>query len=234
MTGGSCQAGTCVGAAQIVCTAPDDCHEDGVCNPLTGFCSYPVRPNGTACDDGNLCTLADRCQGGVCVGPQPVVCGALDQCHLPGVCDPGSGGCTNPPAADGTVCDDGDRCTTLDSCRSGTCAGEVADLDGAQCVTGLFLESELCTRDDLAKKAAKAIRKQAKRVARFLAKAARASGAGQAPRAQKQLDRAAAALAALRGKIATFAEQGTVAPACNARFEAVLGPLTTFILASRG
>src|SRR5664280_8775 len=31
-------------------------------------------PNGTACDDGNACTLMDSCQNGVCQAGPPVVC----------------------------------------------------------------------------------------------------------------------------------------------------------------
>ena len=35
---------------------------------------------------------------GVCVGANPVVCGALDICHLAGTCDSNSGICSNPVA----------------------------------------------------------------------------------------------------------------------------------------
>jgi hypothetical protein len=52
-------------------------------------------PNGTACNDGSSCTQTDTCQAGVCVGSNPVVCGAIDECHTAGVCDP-IAGCSNP------------------------------------------------------------------------------------------------------------------------------------------
>ena len=36
----------------VVCPAPDACHEAGVCDPNTGECSYANAPDGTACSDG--------------------------------------------------------------------------------------------------------------------------------------------------------------------------------------
>jgi hypothetical protein len=54
----TCQGGACVGSA-VSCTALDECHVAGVCNPANGTCSNPARPNGTPCTGGT-------CQGGVC------------------------------------------------------------------------------------------------------------------------------------------------------------------------
>jgi RHS repeat-associated protein len=51
-----------------------------------------------------------------------VTCVPSDQCHL-GVCDPGSGACTNPAAPDGTTCNDGNACTQTDTCQGGNCSG---------------------------------------------------------------------------------------------------------------
>jgi hypothetical protein len=79
------------------------------------MCSNPDQPDGTACDDGDACTTHDSCVVGACVGRQPVVCNALDACHLAGTCDRQSGRCSNPAAADGTACPGGacvqGRCT---------------------------------------------------------------------------------------------------------------------------
>lgn len=81
-------------------------------------CSNPLAPDGTPCNDGNLCTQVDTCQGGVCMGSSPVVCAVLDPCH-PGACDPGTGLCSNPPAPDGTPC----RlvCIAGETCQAGVC-----------------------------------------------------------------------------------------------------------------
>ena len=85
------------------------------------FCQ--VRADGTPCDDGNACTRADACQGGVCVGSNPVVCTAQDQCHDVGACDTATGVCSNPNSANGKTCNDGNACTRVDQCASGVCVG---------------------------------------------------------------------------------------------------------------
>jgi MYXO-CTERM domain-containing protein len=119
----SCQQGVCTGADPVVCQAQDQCHPAGTCDPATGQCSQPVAENGTTCDDGDACTQSDTCQQGVCTGANPVVCQAQDQCHVAGACDPATGACSNPPAADGTSCDDGAACTQTDACAAGVCQG---------------------------------------------------------------------------------------------------------------
>ncbi|MFP2957869.1 hypothetical protein ACLEPN_08565 [Myxococcus sp. 1LA] len=59
----SCQAGACMGTQPVICGAIDACHEEGVCDPLTGSCSNPEREEGAECSGG-------ACQSGVCV-PTP-------------------------------------------------------------------------------------------------------------------------------------------------------------------
>jgi hypothetical protein len=69
-TGDNCQAGFCTGTA-AVCTAQDQCHVAGTCDPATATCSNPPAPDATPCDDGDACTVRDTCAGGSCVG-EPV------------------------------------------------------------------------------------------------------------------------------------------------------------------
>src|SRR5262249_14961607 len=116
----SCQAGVC-GGTGTVCRAIDQCHNAGTCNPTTGVCSNPAKPNGTSCSDSNACTTVDTCQAGTCVGTSPVVCVSLDQCHDPGTCDPVSGTCSNPNKPNGSPCDDGNPNTVGDTCQGGVC-----------------------------------------------------------------------------------------------------------------
>lgn len=52
----------------VVCTAVDACHEAGACDPATGLCANPEKPNGASCDDGDYCTEGDSCQSRVCTG----------------------------------------------------------------------------------------------------------------------------------------------------------------------
>ena len=54
--------------AGVTCTAADQCHAAGTCDPATGRCSSPARPDGTACDDQDPCTRGDACQAGACTG----------------------------------------------------------------------------------------------------------------------------------------------------------------------
>ena len=119
----TCQAGTCTGSNPVTCTASDQCHDAGTCNPAKGACTNPAKPNGSSCDDANGCTQTDTCQSGACTSSNPVVCTASDQCHTAGTCEPGTGTCSNPPKAEGASCNDGDACTQTDTCNAGSCTG---------------------------------------------------------------------------------------------------------------
>ncbi len=119
----ACAAGSCVGANAVACTPSDSCHLAGTCDPASGACSNPVKPDGAACTDGDGCTQSDTCAAGACVGANPVVCTPSDSCHLAGACNPASGACSNPPAPDATACDDANVCTEADACTAGTCGG---------------------------------------------------------------------------------------------------------------
>jgi cysteine-rich repeat protein len=122
--------------APVVC-AEDPCNTAGTCDVNTGRCAPAPKPNGTACNDGNLCTKVDTCRNGACVGSEPVVCVASDQCHAAGTCDPANGRCSDPTKADGASCDDGDVCTQGDSCKAGICiAGPASGLCGGSHLCG--------------------------------------------------------------------------------------------------
>ena len=80
---------------------------------------------GTPCDDGNTCTVNDYYVSGDCVGGQALTCddGNPDTADT---CDPNSG-CVYTPThkgwADGTPCNDGNRCTVNDNYKNGVCIG---------------------------------------------------------------------------------------------------------------
>jgi hypothetical protein len=143
----TCQTGVCVGSNPVVCAATDQCHTAGVCDALTG-CSNPTVANGTACNDGNVCTQTDICQTGVCVGSNPVVCAAIDQCHTAGVCDAVTG-CSDPAKPDGTACNDGNACTGTDTCQTGVCGGiAVACDDNNDCTSDSCDPAAGCVHTD--------------------------------------------------------------------------------------
>ena len=109
---GVCAVATIIAKCHgIVCTAKDQCHSVGTCDPSAGLCSNPNKADGTACSDGNACTQTDICQGGVCTGGNPVACQPLDGCHDPGICDQATGICSNPANPDGPACVVGDGWT---------------------------------------------------------------------------------------------------------------------------
>jgi len=118
----TCRGGVCLGASPVDCSGLDDACNVGTCDPTTGSCGRARRPDGTRCDDGNACTLSDRCAAGACAGTARDCSGATDQCNV-GSCDPTTGNCVAVPRADGLACNDGDSCTTPDRCSAGVCTG---------------------------------------------------------------------------------------------------------------
>jgi hypothetical protein len=75
-----------------ISTSPLQCHSsNGFCTP-SGECYYPLREDGSGCDDGNPCTINDVCTAGTCQGRE-VVCEAPDQCHQFGACNVETGKC---------------------------------------------------------------------------------------------------------------------------------------------
>jgi len=112
-----CTAGTCAGDDPVVCTASDQCHAVGVCNPASGACSNPVRADGSTCDDGNSCSYGDACAAGRCAGT-PLVCEDGNTCTTD-ACAGGS--CTHTPRTG--ACSDGNACTAGESCAAGACGG---------------------------------------------------------------------------------------------------------------
>ncbi len=161
-----CTAGVC-GGTELDCSDLDDACSVGVCDAETGACTVAQADDGTTCDDDNACTSDDVCTAGAC-GGTAVDCSALDSQCGTGVCNPGNGECVAEPVVDGTVCDDGVNCTTVDVCNAGTCSGDavVCDAPGAcssvscdeasgSCVTAVDPDGtscddgDACTRTDV-------------------------------------------------------------------------------------
>jgi len=105
-----------IGLSPCVCDDGNPCTDDA-CLPATG-CVF--TPNASTCDDGDLCTAADHCVGGFCVGGQDLVCDDDDPC-TDDACA-GDSGCTH--VENSAPCDDGDACTGGDLCADGVCAGQ--------------------------------------------------------------------------------------------------------------
>ena len=119
--------GICVGGQVNSC---DDGNPDSTdtCNPNSGCVFTPIGrgpADGTPCEDGNLCTVNDYYENGICMGGQVLSCydGNPDTADT---CNPNSG-CVFTPIgrgpADGTPCDDGNLCTVNDYYQNGVCVG---------------------------------------------------------------------------------------------------------------
>ena len=156
---GTCSDGSCINAEPKDCDDGNPCTDDS-CDENTG-CVY--ENNDDSCDDGNPCTETSVCSDGSCVGSEPVVCEALDQCHDVGVCDERTGECSNPTKDNGAECDDGNLCTLTDQCKTGVCVGAdvmvctpltqchtagVCDETTGDCSTPKKEDGELCNDDD--------------------------------------------------------------------------------------
>jgi hypothetical protein len=102
------------------CDDEDPCTKD-TCFPTNGCLHEPL--SNLDCDDGNACTIGDRCVTGVCFGGAQKDCDdgnacTQDFCTGDGVCDHLN--------LTGVECNDGDPCTGGDACVSGLCfSGDV-------------------------------------------------------------------------------------------------------------
>lgn len=119
-------------------TACDDgnpCTVDDRCG--VGVCMGRSADDGTSCDDADPCTVGDACAAGTCTSSPKDCSGQDDQCNL-GVCEAGTGTCLTSPRDDGTTCDDSDICTESDQCTGGTCAGSTLNCSNfdSQCGAG--------------------------------------------------------------------------------------------------
>ncbi len=131
-----CGGGVCVSGTPQVCNDGDACTANN-CNTGTGQCQFPAivcndsntctddtcnqqsgcvftANNNNVCSDGNLCTTPDVCQGGACVGQNPVVCTPDANICTTEACNPANGLCESTNS--NNACDDGDVCTTGDAC----------------------------------------------------------------------------------------------------------------------
>ncbi len=139
--GDTCAAGACQPGAPRVCQDGDPCTDDG-CDPGLG-CVF--TPNTAPCDDGDACSVGDRCAAGACQPGLPRDCSGLEGACVVGVCEPTTGACQVEPRPDGTGCEDGDPCTQGDRCQAGACApGGAADCShlDAGCRVGVCLADQ--------------------------------------------------------------------------------------------
>jgi hypothetical protein len=140
--GDTCTTGFCGGGPRDCSAAGDQCNL-GVCNETADLCEPMPSNEGGACDDALFCTTGEICIVGVCAGGGPTDCTGLDnQCET-GVCNETTNACEPQPANEGFPCDDGNACTSNDTCSTGICAGGIPP----NCDDGNVCTADSC--DDL-------------------------------------------------------------------------------------
>ena len=113
------------------------------------------EPDGADCDDGDPCTLEDKCAAGSCVGAVNDPCESEDSC-MAGTCIKGEG-CRYDAVDDGTTCSI--ACFGEATCISGKCEVNAESKiecpepgDGQPCVAELLCDPATgqCTKEVLA------------------------------------------------------------------------------------
>src|SRR3989454_3198174 len=139
------------------CGADTDCDDKKPCTGDTLEKPRPAKakfipPEKTAhCDDSNLCTQTDVCNGsgtcrGVTLAPSGTTCSDGNPCTENDTCDGVTSVCqSGAPAPSGTACSDGNPCTENDSCDGVTsvCQSGAPAPSGTACSDG-----NLCTEND--------------------------------------------------------------------------------------
>lgn len=143
----NCVEGECVGGDWVVCEPTGNpCKTAPECYPGTGGCRSQSLSAETPCDDSDLCTIDDACDGkGTCVGSAYTCETAI--CVTSNLCD-GQGGCIATFSGTGTACDDADLCTSDDLCDgAGACLGTAIACEAGQCETNARCEDGVCEAD---------------------------------------------------------------------------------------
>ena len=139
----TCAGGTCGGSTPLDCDDKNPCTTDS-CAALTG-CVHENLVK-TTCDDGQVCSINDVCNDGVCSGSVNG-CSDGNPCTNDTCVD--GAGCSNP--ANTAACDDGNACTTGDVCAGTQCVGGGATNcdDGEACTSDACDPSAGCFHTNL-------------------------------------------------------------------------------------
>ncbi|MCO4763866.1 MAG: CotH kinase family protein, partial [Myxococcales bacterium] len=144
----ACAKGECVALSKSPCNDDNGCTDD-ICDKGKG-CKHPA--NTAPCSDNNVCTTADKCAGGACKSGAPRDCDDNNICTLD-KCVPSLGTATGCQHTEQAVanCDDGDKCTSEDTCKKGKCKGKKKDCgDDEECTLDTCKDG-VCSHDNNAK-----------------------------------------------------------------------------------
>lgn len=115
-----CFEGQCGGTPVQCDPAQDTSCRKNHCDPATGACVLVAEPDGTLCDNGDVCDGIETCLEGECASGPPPDLDDGNSCTV-GRCDPVEG-VYQDAVLDGTACDDGSVCNGREVCLLGECA----------------------------------------------------------------------------------------------------------------
>jgi hypothetical protein len=136
--GDVCTAGACAGPEENLCDDGNVCTKDS-CSESMDECRTSPDNNNEPCDDGLFCTENDACRSGECTG-DAIDCGDDNIC-TDDVCNDDIDACENPNNS--APCDDGNFCTSNDTCGGGTCS-----VFGSTCDDTNVCTTDSCNEDE--------------------------------------------------------------------------------------
>ncbi len=136
-----CWSGVCTaGAGAPKCADGNPCTDD-TCNAKAG-CTF--AHNTAPCSDGDGCTIGDACAGGACAAGKPESCNDGNPCTTDSCLK--AKGCIH--AINGAACDDGQACTSQDTCSGGVCKGKPGGCDDQNpCTDDACTAAGACTHN---------------------------------------------------------------------------------------
>ena len=127
-----CKDGKCAAGAKLDCDDSNPCTGD-TCDPKSGCLHAPLSNQPCNADD-NSCTQSDTCKEGLCSAGALKSCDSGDSC-VSGKCSVITGTCKYTQQV-GLPCNDGNPCTTGETCKDESCKGAATKCDdGNPCTT---------------------------------------------------------------------------------------------------
>ncbi|MBW1811275.1 MAG: hypothetical protein JRJ87_24000 [Deltaproteobacteria bacterium] len=155
-----CRAGRCISEARDCSDWSDACHTGG-CSEADSSCVAEPKQDGTECEDGLYCTVADQCQGGVCIAGTDRDCDEGDFCTTDTCNDefdrcehvweqqPGEEGPLDDPSCSNNQDDDCDTLTDMDDPDCSGCT-ENEDCDDLNPCTADLCDAGACSNPAVA------------------------------------------------------------------------------------
>ncbi|MCO4761697.1 MAG: hypothetical protein KC502_09350 [Myxococcales bacterium] len=132
----TCQADGKCGGGSPKCDDGNSCTKN-TCATSTGKCGFSLLSS--ACEDGNLCSVGDKCKDGLCFAGENANCDDNNSCTVD-ACDSKSGLCTHKATA-GCV----PTCKTDADCGDGNpCTTDACDAKTSKCVSTKLKDGAIC------------------------------------------------------------------------------------------